>query len=111
MTRPPMSSDNPHEGDRGCVRYPALPVRAGGVKALLARGAAGRWCWSRWSARSEARTNDVDQPEGWCMLAMGRGLMVRGRPALPGCSTNSSSATTSLIGCPPRLWVRGRVSV
>ena len=80
----------------------ALPVRAARVKALLMLGAPGRRCWSRWSARSEARTNDLDQPEGRCMLAMGRGLMVRGRPALPGCSTNSSSATTSLIGCPPR---------
>jgi hypothetical protein len=90
---------------------PALPVRAAGVKALFVRSAPGRRCWSRWSARSEARTNDLDQPEGRCMLAMGRGLMVRRRPALPGCSTNSSSATTSLIGCPPRSWVRGRVNV
>ena len=46
-----------------------------------------------------------------CMLVMGRGLMVRGRPALPGCSTNASSATTSLIGCLPRSWERGRFSV
>jgi hypothetical protein len=88
----------------------ALPVRAAEVKPLLVPGAPGRRCWSRWSARSEARTNELDQPEGRCMLAMGRGLMVRGRPALPGCSTNWSSATTSLIGCLPR-GVRGRVNV
>ena len=75
-----------------------------GLKALLVCGAPGRRCWSRWSARSEARTYDLDQPEGRCMLAMGRVVMVRGGPALPGCSTNSSSATTSLIGCPPRRW-------
>ena len=75
----------------------------GRVKALLLRSAPGRRCWSRWSARSEARTNDLDQPEGRCMLAMGRADGAWGRPALPGCSTNAvSSATTSLIGCPPR---------
>ena len=84
------------------VRGRALPVRAARVEALLMLSASGRRCWSRWSARSEARTNDLDQPEGRSTLAMGRDLMVRGRPALPGCSTNTSSATTSLIGCPPR---------
>jgi hypothetical protein len=39
-------------------RIPALPVRAADVKALLVLVAPVRRCWSRWSARSEARTND-----------------------------------------------------
>jgi len=80
-----------------------LPVRAAGFKALFVRAAPGRRRWSRWSARSEARTNDLDPPESRCMLAMGRGWKVRRRPALPGCSTTMSSATTSLIGYPPTI--------
>ena len=81
---------------------PAFPVRAPVVKALLARSAPGRRRWSRWSARSEARTNDLDQPEGRCRLAMGRLTAAWGRPAFPRCSTNvMSSATTIVIGCPP----------
>jgi hypothetical protein len=32
------------------------------------RGAPGRRRWSRWSARSEARTYDLDLPEGRCRL-------------------------------------------
>jgi hypothetical protein len=79
----------------------ALPVCGRGGKALSTRWAPGRWCWSRWSARSEARTYDLDRPEGRCMLGMGRPARW-GRPALPRCSTNRwSSATTIVIGCPP----------
>jgi 3-hydroxyisobutyrate dehydrogenase-like beta-hydroxyacid dehydrogenase len=49
----------------------ALPVWGCPSRPSL-REAPGRWCWSRWSARSAARTNDLDHPEGWCRLAMGR---------------------------------------
>jgi hypothetical protein len=57
--------------DRPRALNPVLPVRAVGDKALLVLVAPGRRCWSRWSARSEARTYDLDRPEGRCMLAMG----------------------------------------
>jgi hypothetical protein len=80
----------------------AFPVRALVVKALLARTAPGRRRLSRWSARSEARTNDLDGPEGRCRLAMGRLTAAWGRPAFPGCSTNVvSSATTIVIRVSP----------
>jgi hypothetical protein len=66
--------------DHGVI-LPALPVWGPGVKALNALDQAG--CRLR-------------------VESMGRLSTVRGRPALPGCSTNAmSSATTSLIGCPP----------
>ena len=35
------------------------------------RGAPGRRRWSRWSARSAARTYDLDLPEGRCRLGVG----------------------------------------
>jgi hypothetical protein len=41
------------------------------VKALCARMAPDRRRWSRWSARSEARTYDLDEPEARCRLVMG----------------------------------------
>ena len=89
--------------DGGCrVTALALPVWGCPSRPSL-RKAPGRWCWSRWSARSAARTNDLDQPEGWCRLCMGRSAAAWGLPALPGCSTNMmSSATTIGIGCPPQ---------
>jgi hypothetical protein len=69
------------------------------------RGAPGRRRWSRWSARSEARTYDLDQPEGRCRLGMGRLTAAWGRPALPGCSTKvMSSATTIVIWVSPVAW-------
>jgi hypothetical protein len=49
----------------------ALPVW-GRLSRPSLRGAPARRSWSRWSARSEARTNDLDQPEGRCRLGMGR---------------------------------------
>ncbi len=64
------------------------------------RGAPGRRRWSRWSARSEARTYDLDQPEGRCRLGMGRLTAAWGRPALPGCSTNVMSSATTIV-----IWV------
>jgi hypothetical protein len=91
---PLVDVPDPHGDAVSCVRAV--------VKALLMRVAPGRRCWSRWSARSEARTYDLDQPEGRCRLAMGRLAAAWGRPAFPGCSTNVvSSATTIVIGCPP----------
>jgi hypothetical protein len=83
------------------VTHDALPVWGCPSRPSL-REAPGRWRWSRWSARSAARTNDLDHPEGWCRLCMGRSAAAWGLPALPGCSTNMmSSATTIGIGCPP----------
>ena len=87
---------------RSRIRRRALPVWGCPSRPSL-REAPGRWCWSRWSARSAARTNDLDHPEGWCRLSMGRSAAAWGLPALPGCSTNVvSSATTIGIGCPPQ---------
>ena len=61
------------------------------------RGAPGRRRWSRWSARSEARTYDLDQPEGRCRLGVGRWAATWGRSALPGCSTNVMSSATAIL--------------
>jgi hypothetical protein len=78
----------------------ALPVW-GRLSRPSLRGAPGRRCWSRWSARSAARTNDLDRPEDRCTLVMGRSA-AWGRPALPGCSTTIvSSATTFSIWVAP----------
>ena len=86
----------------------ALPVWGCPSRPSLRR-APGRWCWFGWSARSAARTNDLDHPEGWCRLSMGRSAAAWGLPALPGCSTNVvSSATTIGIGCPRKRRARSR---
>jgi hypothetical protein len=80
----------------------ALPVCRRRSRRLCVRMAPGRRRWSRWSARSEARTYDLDQPEGRCGLVLRGRSATWGRPALPGCSTKLvSSATTIVIGCPP----------
>ena len=75
---------------------PALPVRAAGVKALLVLSvpAAGVGQGGAPAAKRGRTTLTTRGPVHAGLWA--EGVMVRGRPALPGCSTNSSSATTSL---------------
>src|SRR5262249_30790686 len=76
-----------------------LPVWARLSRPSL-QGAPGRRCWSWWSARSGARTNDLDHPEGRCTLVVGRWTAGWGRPALPGCSTTIVSSATTIV-----IWV------
>ena len=77
------------------------------VKAHGARPAPDQRRSSRWSARSGARTDDLDEPDARCRLVMGRSAAAWA--ALPRCSTKlMSSATTVVMGCPPLVGARSR---
>ena len=93
------------------VRRPELPVRAAGVKALFLLVAPGRRRWSRWSARSEARTYDLDRPEGRCRRVMGRGLVAGALCVTWVLDELVVGDNISDWVSPTTMWVRGRVNV
>lgn len=67
------------------------------VKAFIPRNAGVGGGGHGGAPRSGARTNDLDHPEDWRRLGMGRLRATWGRPALTGCSTSGDVVGENIV--------------